>query len=117
MTGHIEEVSAETLRKQEQRAREKAAGVSEVEVKMGPIERAMLDAGRTLRGGHAGPYTATEYILTLLRRDNELLQQQQGALVGRMCENCRKPLPRGCGGFWAKESLCLAAQAGRALEL
>lgn len=117
VTGHIEEVSAETLRKQEQRARDKAAGFEEIEFRFGPAELAMLREGQAERGGLKGPYTRNEYMMTLIRRDNELLKQQQGTLVGRVCENCRKPLPRGCGGVWAKEALCLAAQAASALEL
>jgi hypothetical protein len=117
VTGHTEQKSAEALRKEEQRARDKAAGFEEIDFRFGPAELAMLREGQEVRGGLKGPYTRNEYVLTLIRRDHELLKQQRENLAYRICENCRKPLPRGCGGVWAKESLCLAAQAGRALEL
>lgn len=121
VTGHNEdkgeEISPETLRKREQRARDEAAGIEAVEVRLGPVELAMLREGCEVRGGVGGAYSRTEYIATLIRRDNALLQQQRGALEGRVCENCRKPLPRGCGGTWGRESLCEFAQADRALKL
>lgn len=117
VTGHSEEKSADALKKAAQRERDAEAGIVEVEVRLGPLEAAMLREGQEVRGGLSGPYTRAEYIATLIRRDNELLQQQRGSLAGRLCENCRKLLPRGCGGVWANESLCLAAHAGRALEL
>lgn len=121
VTGHneenIEEVSAEAQRKREQRARDEAAGIVEIDIRLGPVELAMLREGQEVRGGLSGPYSRNEYIATLIRRDNELLQQQRKALEGRVCENCRKPLPRGCGGVWGRELACAVSQAGRALEL
>lgn len=121
VTGHneenIEEVSAEAQRKREQRARDEAAGIVEIDIRLGPVELAMLREGQEVRGGLSGPYSRNEYIATLIRRDNELLQQQRKALEGRICENCRKPLPRGCGGVWGRELACAVSQAGRALEL
>lgn len=121
VTGHneenIEEVSAEAQRKREQRARDEAAGIVEIDIRLGPVELAMLREGQEVRGGLSGPYSRNEYISTLIRRDNELLQQQRKALEGRICENCRKPLPRGCGGVWGRELACAVSQAGRALEL
>lgn len=118
VTGHGEEKSPEAQRKAEQRARDEAAGIKEVEVRMGPAEAAMLQEGRAARGGMSGPYTVTEYLLTLLRRDHALLKQEQGVLADRMCGQCRKPLPRGCGGFWAGEmSVCELAKADKALQL
>lgn len=121
VTGHneenIEEVSAEAQRKREQRARDEAAGIVEIDIRLGPVELAMLREGQEVRGGLSGPYSRNEYIATLIRRDSELLQQQRKALEGRICENCRKPLPRGCGGVWGRELACAVSQAGRALEL
>ena len=120
VTGHNDdenELSPEAQRKREQREREKAAGVEVFELKMGPAERAMLAEGQAARGSQGIPYTATEYLLTLLRNDNRLLEKQRGKLDGRMCKNCQKPLPRGCGGTWARESRCLLARSEIALEL
>lgn len=120
VTGHnADEMrrDAATQRKAEQREREKAAGVEVFELKMGPAERAMLAEGQAARGSQGIPYTATEYLLTLLRNDNRLLEKQRGKLDGRMCKNCQKPLPRGCGGTWARESRCLLARSEIALEL
>jgi len=120
VTGHSDdenELSPEALRKREQREREKAAGVEVFELKMGPAEQAMLAEGRVLRGSKGIPYTATEYLLTLLRNDNRLLGKQRSKLDGRTCKNCQKALPRGCGGTWAGESRCLLARSEIALEL
>ncbi len=121
VTGHneetAEEISPEAQRKREQRERDAEEGIVEFAVRLGPLEAAMLREGQGTRGGASGPYTRAEYIATLIRRDNALLQQQRGALEGRVCENCRKPLPRGCGGTWAAEALCEFAQADRALKL
>lgn len=118
VTGHSAQKSAEALRKEEQRARDKAAGFEEIDFRFGPAELAMLREGQAARGGSKGPYTRNEYMMTLIRRDNELLKQQRESLVGRICENCRKPLPRGCGGVWINESgKCALALAERAMEL
>lgn len=120
VTGHSEEeneLSPEAQRKRDQREREKAAGVEVFELKMGPTERAMLAEGQAARGSKGVPYTATEYLLTLIRNDNRLLKNQLGKLAGRICKNCQKPLPRGCGGTWGRESRCLLARSDIALEL
>lgn len=120
VTGHNDvenELTPEAQRKREQREREKEAGVEVFELKMGPAERLMLAEGRVRRGSKGVPYTATEYFLTLLRNDNRLLEKQRGKLDGRICKNCDKPLPRGCGGTWARESRCLLARSEIALEL
>lgn len=120
VTGHNDdenELSPEAQRKREQREREKAAGVEVFELKMSAGDRALLAEGQTARGSQGEPYTATEYILTLIRNDNRLLKKQLGKLEGRVCNNCQKPLPRGCGGTWARESRCLLARSEIALEL
>lgn len=120
VTGHNadeNELSPEAQRKREQREREKADGVEVFELKLGPAERAMLAEGQRGRGSKGVPYTATEYLKTLIRNDNRLLQLQLGKLDGRICKNCQKPLPRGCGGTWGRESRCLLARSEIALEL
>lgn len=117
VTGHAEDLSPEARRKRDQREREKAAGVDVIEVKLGPAERAMLVEGQQIRGSKGKPYTATEYLSTLIRNDNRLLQDQRGKLDGRICRNCQKPLPRGCGGVWGGEIRCLLARSEIALEL
>lgn len=104
-------------RKADQRAREKASGVQELRLPLSPGHQEMLLEGQAGRGGEE-PYTAVEYMLTLLLRDNELLKQQQGKIVGRICEQCRKPLPRGCGGVWADETdRCEVSRIASALLL
>lgn len=117
VTGHSDEKSAEAKRKAEQRARDAEAGVVELAHRMGPLEHGMLAEGRVARGSRGKPYTATEYINTLIRRDNELLKQQRGVVENRICENCRKPLPLGCSGVFRGELPCALAQLERALEL
>lgn len=120
VTRHSEaesEKSPEAIRKAEQRARDAEAGVDELRVRIGPIEAAQLAEGQQFRASDGEPYTATEYVLTLIRRDHELLQQQRGVVAGKICEHCRKPMPRGCGGVWAGELPCLIPQLERALAL
>lgn len=109
--------SPEAIRKAEQRARDAEGGVDELRVRIGPIEAAQLAEGQQFRASNGEPYTATEYVLTLIRRDHELLQQQRGVVAGKICEHCRKPMPRGCGGVWAGELPCLIPQLERALAL
>lgn len=111
------EKSPEALRKAEQRERDEAAGIEVLSLRLGPLELAMLREGRQARGGDE-PYSAVEYLATLLRRDHAWLQQQQGLVAGRICEQCRKPLPQGCGGFWRKEAaVCEWAQLEKAMQL
>lgn len=120
VTGHSADdngLSPEAQRKREQREREKAAGVEVLELKFSPTERAELDEGRTGRGSQGEPYTATEYIKTLIRNDVKRLRNEQGKLADRICKNCQKPLPRGCGGVWWRESRCLLARSEIALAL
>lgn len=109
--------SAEAIRQERHRQKLEEMGVKAVEVQLGPIQRLMLEAARKERGGLDGPYSVAEYVATLLRRDFDLLEQQRGQLDGRICENCLKPLPRGCGGVWSGEQACLRAQADKALLL
>lgn len=109
--------SSAAQRKREQRERDAAAGVDELRLRIGPVEAAQLAEGQQFRASGGEPYTATEYVLTLIRRDHELLQQQRRVVAGKICEHCRKPMPRGCGGVWAGELPCLIPQLERALAL
>jgi len=112
-----EERSPEAIRKAEQRERDDAAGIEVLSLRLGPVELAMLRAGQQARGGDE-PYSAVEYLATLLRRDHAWLQQQQGLVDGRICGQCRKPLPLGCGRVWIGEvSVCELAQVERAMQL
>lgn len=120
VTGHASDedgLRPEAGRKRKQREREKAAGVDVIELKFSPYERAEMDEGRAGRGSQGKPYTTTEYIKTLVRRDVEKLRIELKKLDGRVCKNCQKPLPRGCGHVWGKEALCLLARSEAALEL
>lgn len=107
VTGHDEVESDEARRKREQRERDAASGVVEITARLGAGEAAMLAESRELRAFGGVGYTTTEYINTLIRRDHELVKQQQGIVAGRICEHCRKPLPRGCGGVWKGELPCV----------
>lgn len=120
VTGHSDEQGAESpeaKRKREQRERDAAAGVGVIAFRASAGEQAMLAESLEIRGSQGTPYTTTEYINTLIRRDNELARQQAGMIKGMICENCRKPLPRGCGGVWAGELACAKQQLDRALAL
>lgn len=117
MTGHKVEKSPEAIRKEESRARQAEAGFGTFEVTLGPVEAQMFKELREQRGGASGAYSIKEYFATAIRRDHALLQQELGRVQGRVCENCRKPLPQGCGGFWGKEGACERAQLDRAIAL
>ena len=117
MAAGNEERSPEAIRKEEQRERDAAAGIEVLSLRLGPVELAMLREGQQARGGDE-PYSAVEYLATLLRRDHAWLQQQQGLAAARICAQCRKPMPQGCGGFWRKEvAVCERAQLERAMQL
>ena len=107
----------EAARQEKHRAKLEALGIKEVTLLLGPAEVERLEVARRERGGVDGPYSAREYLATLLRRDAERLEVQLKQLEGRFCENCQKPLPRGCGGTWGAEFGCLRSQAGKFLSL
>lgn len=120
VTRHAEdqdELTPEAKRKREQREREKAVGVGEIRLQFSLAERAELDEARAGRGSQGEPYTTTEYIKTLIRNDVARLRNERARLDGRICKNCQKPLPRGCGGTWGNEALCLLARSEIALAL
>lgn len=114
---HEGELTPEAKRKRDQREREKAAGVGEIRLQFSTAERAELDEGRAGRGSQGEPYTTTEYIKTLIRNDVARLRNERAKLAGRICKNCQKPLPRGCGGTWGAEAMCLLARSEIALAL
>lgn len=117
VTGHGAEESDEARRKREQRERDAASGVVEITTRLGAGEAAMLAESRELRAFGGNPYTTTEYINSLIRRDHELLKQQQGIVADRICERCRKQLPRGCGGVWKGELPCALKAYGWVMAL
>jgi hypothetical protein len=117
VTGNDEAKSPEAIRQERYRAKRAAAGLKEVVTELGPVELEMLAEGCKTRGGLDGPYSVAEYLATLIRRDNQLLAKQYSKVTGVICENCLKPLPRGCGGLFRDESLCQAAALDRALKL
>ncbi|EPC4025540.1 hypothetical protein ACRZOU_001245 [Aeromonas salmonicida] len=67
-------------RKQAQRSRDAALGIQRVEVRLSIREREQLETLRSARAGSGEPYSADEYISTLLRRDWVRWQQQQADL-------------------------------------
>lgn len=118
VTGNEVEKSPEAIRQERYRAELESKGLKEVTIIQSDERVADLDYARKARGGVSGAYSRREYLETLIRRDIDLLKQQEGQLVGRICEGCRKELPRGCNGVWASEtSTCMRAQADQALAL
>lgn len=109
--------SPEAIRKAEQRARDVEAGVSELRVRLEPGVAARLALAQQIRGGQGEPYTATEYVSTLILRDLDLLQQQCESVTQKICVACRKPLPRGCAGIWKGELTCPIRHLDHALML
>jgi len=79
-----------TKRKQEQRARRAALGINL----------------RIARAGSGEPYSADEYISTLIRRDWERWLEQEAELKQQTCPNCDCALPEGCGGTFKGEPSC-----------
>lgn len=107
----------EAIRKAQQRARDAEAGVGELRVRLEPGVASRLALAQQIRGGQGVPYTATEYVNTLILRDLDLLQQQCESVTKRICTSCRKPLPRGCSGVWKGEITCPIRQLDHALAL
>ncbi|MFM5560592.1 MULTISPECIES: hypothetical protein [Aeromonas] len=93
-------------RKEAQRKRQAALGIKRVEVTLSAREREQLETLRHTRAGSGEPYSADEYISTLLRRDWERWQQQQAELNSQTCPNCECALPEGCSGTFKGEAAC-----------
>ncbi|MFB0774644.1 hypothetical protein [Aeromonas salmonicida] len=110
-------MNSATKRKQAQRARRAALGIKRVEVALSERERQQLDHLRIARAGSGEPYSADEYISTLIRRDWELWQQQQAELAAKSCQHCGNPLPGGCGGTFQGEAACWHTSGFKELAL
>ncbi|WP_270804566.1 MULTISPECIES: hypothetical protein [Aeromonas] len=106
-----------TERKQAQRARQAALGIKRVEVALSTREREQLETLRRARAGSGQPYSADEYISTLLRRDWERWQQQQVELAKQTCLHCGQKLPGGCVGAFKGEAACWQTQGDKTLAL
>lgn len=91
-------------RKRQQRERDKAMGIKTLQLPLSENERVMLQYNCRIRGGIDGPYDATEYIATLIRRDGARLKRDLSQL-GK-CANCDKPLPEGCAAKRRNEQDC-----------
>lgn len=106
-----------TKRKQEQRARRAALGIKRVEVALSERERQQLEALRIARAGSGEPYSADEYISTLIRRDWERWLEQEAELKQQTCPNCDCALPEGCGGTFKREGACWLTLGEQAIAL
>ena len=106
-----------TKRKQEQRARRAALGIKRVEVALSERERQQLETLRIARAGSGEPYSADEYISTLIRRDWERWLEQEATLKQLVCSYCDSPLPQGCGGTLKGEATCWHTSGDKTLAL
>ncbi|MDM5056395.1 hypothetical protein OB956_19260 [Aeromonas dhakensis] len=106
-----------TKRKQAQRARRAALGIKRVEVALSERERQQLETLRIARAGSGEPYSADEYISTLIRRDWEAWQAQEAELKKQVCPNCDCTLPVGCGGTFKGQAECWHTQGDKTLAL
>ena len=106
-----------TKRKQEQRARRAALGIKRVEVALSERERQQLETLRIARAGSGEPYSADEYISTLIRRDWERWLAQEAELKQQTCPNCDCALPAGCGGTFKGEGACWLTLGEQAIAL
>lgn len=99
-------MSDATKRKQAQRARRAALGIKRVEVALSERERQQLDHLRIARAGAGDPYSADEYISTLIRRDWERWLEQDAELKKQTCPHCECQLTTGCGGAFKGQREC-----------
>ncbi|OCA63020.1 hypothetical protein A9R10_08265 [Aeromonas piscicola] len=104
-------------RKQEQRARRTALGIKRVEVALSERERQQLDHLCIARAGSSEPYSADEFISTLIRRDWERWLEQEANLSTTTCQHCGNKLPGGCGGTYRGEAACWLTWGGREIAL
>lgn len=102
-------------RKEAQRKRQAALGIKRVEVALSTREREQLETLRRARAGSGEPYSADEYISTLLRRDWERWQEQEAELKQQICPNCDCALPEGCGGTFKGEADCWRTSGDKTL--
>ena len=106
-----------TKRKQDQRARRAALGIKRVEVALSERERQKLNHLCIARAGAGEPYSADEYISTLIRRDWERWLEQEAELKQQICPNCDCALPEGCGGTFKGEAECWHTQGDKTIAL
>ncbi|UUT60496.1 hypothetical protein MOO40_03160 [Aeromonas hydrophila] len=106
-----------TKRKQAQRARRAALGIKRVEVALSERERQQLDHLRIARAGSGEPYSADEYISTLIRRDWEKWLEQEAELKKNTCQHCGGELPTGCGGTFKGQAEYWHTKGDKALAL
>jgi hypothetical protein len=84
-------------RKAAQRQRKKESGYTKVEVNLDIAEIEILTRNCALRRPGREPYSADEYIATLIQRDDTALREQIAAMSGRKCTKCGDRLPvAGC---------------------
>ncbi|WP_429023768.1 hypothetical protein [Aeromonas allosaccharophila] len=110
-------MSDATKRKQAQRARRAALGIKRVEVALSERERQQLETLCTARAGSGEPYSADEYISTLIRRDWEKWQAQEAELKQQTCQHCDCALPKGCGGAFKGEDACWHTSEAKTIAL
>ncbi|WIJ39659.1 hypothetical protein QPK06_11095 [Aeromonas veronii] len=106
-----------TKRKQAQRARRAALGIKRVEVALSERERQQLDHMRIARAGGGEPYSADEYISTLIRRDWERWLEQEAELKTQTCQHCECQLPTGCDGAFKGQRECWHTLGDKTLAL
>lgn len=106
-----------TKRKRDQRQRNAALGIKRVEVALSERERQQLETLRIARAGSGEPYSADEYISTLIRRDWERWLEQEAELKQQTCQNCDCALPEGCGGTFKGEGACWLTLGEQAIAL
>lgn len=119
MSGVMEESEPKSSahRKAAQRARHEALGIQRVEFKLSAREREQLDLLCRVRAAGGDPYTADEYLSTLIRRDWERWVQQEAETKAQRCGHCRDELPDGCKGAFYGEAACWLTQGRKALAL
>ncbi|OKB01068.1 hypothetical protein BHR47_06060 [Aeromonas salmonicida subsp. salmonicida] len=104
-------------RKEAQRKRDKVLGIERVEVRLSIREREQLKTLCAVRAGAGDPYSADEYISTLIRRDWEKWQAQEAELQKQTCQHCACALPKGCGGAFKGQAECWHTLGDKTLAL
>ena len=82
-------------RKAAQRAREAQNGIEKVEIHLSSSEMETLQHNCALRRPGREPYSADEYIATLIHRDDAVLREQMAAMGDRICPKRGVSLPVG----------------------
>ena len=104
-------------RKEAQRQRQAAMGIKRVEVALSAREREQLNHLCIARAGTGAPYSADEYISTLIRRDWERWLEQEAELNAQRCPNCECALPEGCSGTFKGQAECWLTAGEKAIAL